>query len=155
VDGADIPGNLNLSDADCLARVIEIHAPYHTTIAAVLEARRSHPPIPIFVHSFTPSLGGRTRPWRYGVLHEGSSVFALAVLARLRAALGAEVGENQPYAFDTTDYCAPRHAVSHGLQYLELEVRQDLLATPAEVAGTAGFLKTILDAALRGQGLSA
>ena len=42
---------------------------------------------------------------------------------------GLIVGDNQPYAMDGSDYTAPRHAVARGRDFLELEIRQDLIAT--------------------------
>ena len=58
------------------------------------------------------------------------------MLASLRGALGMDlVGDNQPYRMDGIDYTAPRHAIAAGLDYLELEVRQDLIADPTGEAG--------------------
>ena len=49
---------------------------------------------------------------------------------------GFEVGDNLPYAMDGTDYSAPTHAFARGLDYLELEMRQD---TVADAAGPAAL----------------
>ena len=79
------------------------------------------------------------------MLHLGGSPFSDAMLSRLRAALGeALVGDNQPYRMDGTDYTVPRHAIARGLDYLELEVRQDTIADPAGVAETAALLAPLL-----------
>jgi predicted N-formylglutamate amidohydrolase len=59
--------------------------------------------------------------------------------------LGSDlVGDNQPYRMDGTDYTAPRHAIAAGLDYLELEVRQDLIADPAGQAEAAALLAPLL-----------
>jgi predicted N-formylglutamate amidohydrolase len=152
VDGTVIPGNIGLSAPDRAQRRQEIHAPYHETISGILDARvgSTAPPVPVFVHSFTPRLGGTDRPWKYGVLHDGSSAFAVDVLARLRDAVGEAVGDNEPYSFGPTDFSAPRHALSRGLQFLELEVRQDLLSDPRSRAETAELLEQVLHGALAG-----
>jgi predicted N-formylglutamate amidohydrolase len=49
---------------------------------------------------------------------------------------------------DDTDYTVPRHAVARGLDYVELEVRQDLIADPAGVQAAADLLAPALDEAL-------
>ena len=95
-------------------------------------------------------MDGLDRPWRYGVLHLGASPLSDAMLSILRRELGeAMVGDNQPYAMDDIDYTAPRHAIANGLDYLELEVRQDLLADEAGQAQVAVFLAPLLIEALR------
>ena len=131
-DGTRVPANLNLSAAARRARVEAIHAPYHAAITAELDRRggRSRPTALVLVHSFTPSMGGVARPWQVGVLHQGNAL-SLAALDWLQARPGLVVGDNAPYAMDDIDYTAPRHAQRRGLEYLELETRQDLIADAA------------------------
>jgi predicted N-formylglutamate amidohydrolase len=150
-DGAEIPGNRALSPAARQARVAEVSEPYHAVIAAELDARAAAglPTTLISLHSFTPRMNGLDRPWRFGVLHAGNSPYSLAVLARLRAEFGeALVGDNQPYRMDEVDFTIPRHAGGRGLDYLELEVRQDLLADAAGQAAVAEVVARLLPAAL-------
>lgn len=130
-DGTLVPGNQNLDAAGRHARATEIFTPYHDHIATTLDRRRGAT-IVISLHSFTPALGGQVRPWRYGVLHRGDSSFSTAALAALGARVGEGlVGDNAPYAMDDTDFTVPHHVDPRGLDYLELEVRQDLIAEPA------------------------
>ena len=150
-DGAQIPGNRGLSPADRATRVAEVAQPYHAAIAAELDqrARRGLPTKLIALHSFTPSMGGFERPWRFGVLHAGDSPYSRAVLARLRGEFGeAVVGDNQPYRMDEVDFTIPHHASGRGLDYLELEVRQDLIAEPVGQAEIAAIVARLLPAAL-------
>jgi predicted N-formylglutamate amidohydrolase len=99
----------------------------------------------VFMHSFTPSLaGGADRPWRFGVIREPKSRFSKAVLDQLRALDEASTGDNEPYAFDGVDYSAPTHALARGLDYLELEIRQDLIADEAGQAEVAVLLQGVL-----------
>jgi len=128
-DGSAIGGNSGLTSPQRAARVREIFRPYHDRIAAELDARRRRgaPTALIALHSFTPSLQGAARPWRFGVLHRGDSAFSRRMLAALGRKFGAEVGDNQPYAMDDTDYTVPLHAAGRDIDYLELEVRQDLI----------------------------
>ena len=59
--------------------------------------------------------------------------------------MGADlIGDNEPYRMDGTDYTVPRHAIANGLDYLELEVRQDLIADPAGQAEVAALLAPLL-----------
>lgn len=131
-DGAQVPGNLDISPEARRARVEAIHTPYHAAIATELDARatRGLGTALILVHSFTPAMGGVSRPWQVGVLHQGNAL-SLAALHWLKGQPGLTVGDNAPYAMDEIDYTAPLHAQRRGLEYLELETRQDLIAGPA------------------------
>jgi predicted N-formylglutamate amidohydrolase len=146
-DGAEIPGNLALSASARAQRVQEVFAPYHDRIGAELDRRLAAGarPLVVALHSFTPVMAGAARPWKFGVLHLGGSPFCEAMLGQLRAAFGHDVvGDNQPYRMDGTDYTIPWHAVRRGLDYLELEVRQDLLADKAGHAAIADALAPLL-----------
>ena len=129
-DRVVIPGNAHLGEADRAARIAEIHTPYHARIAAEVDARvaAGTPPLMICAHSFTPVMQGDARPWHVGVLHGGASPASVTLLDLLRTEGDLVVGDNQPYAMDGTDYTAPTHAWARGLDVVELEVRQDLLA---------------------------
>jgi predicted N-formylglutamate amidohydrolase len=150
-DGSPIPGNAGLTPADRAARVGEIFAPYHARVAEELDARaaRGLPTWVVALHSFTPAMQGAARPWRFGVLHLGDSPFSRAVLAALAAEPDAPVvGDNEPYRMDLVDFTVPHHAIGRGLDYLELEVRQDLLADEAGQQAVAERLARLLPAAL-------
>ena len=147
-DGVAIPANLNLTPEDLSARIAEIAAPYNDEIAAVLDARAARKTLLVSLHSFTPTMAGFARPWRYGVLHRGDSALSDAVLALLQEALGPEAGDNAPYAMDDKDNTIPLHADPRGLDYLELEVRQDLIADAAGQDVAARFVADILTRAL-------
>ncbi len=150
-DGTLIPGNQDLTLPERLERVTGVAAPYHCAIADELDARsaRGLPTTLISLHSFTPRMAGFDRPWRFGVLHAGNSPYSLRALAWLRTEFGeAVVGDNQPYTMDEVDFTIPHHAGRRGLDYLELEVRQDLLADPAGQDEIAGIVARLLPAAL-------
>ena len=149
-DGVAIPGNTELTSDALAERVRAIHAPYHAAIAAELDARQARglATLVVFMHSFTPRMGGQDRPWHLGVLHKDGSRFSAIVLELLSRAPGLVVGDNQPYAMDDVDYSAPLHAIGRGLDYLELEVRQDLIADETGQARIAGLLQAVLPQAL-------
>ncbi len=136
-DGTAVPGNAGLTPADRAARIAAIHAPYQDAVAAEI-ARRDKagcPPTLISLHSFTPRMSGHDRPWHIGVLYSGGDTrFARALLHELRDGGALCVGDNAPYAMDATDHTVPRHAFAQRLRYAEIEIRQDLLARPEQVA---------------------
>ena len=141
-DGTAIPGNQGLTPQDRDARRREIFQPYQDRIGAILDDRlaRRRPTLLLSLHSFTPEMDGQARPWRFGVLHRGDSPLSRRTLEILRARWGQAVGDNQPYAMDGTDFTIPHHADARGLDYLELEVRQDLIETAADQADVAAQL---------------
>jgi predicted N-formylglutamate amidohydrolase len=148
-DGVVIPGNVGLDDAQIRRRYDEIYVPYQDAIGAALDGRAA-PTILVALHSFTPTMGGFDRPWRYGVVHGGDSPFSLAVLEQLRRQIDpAEVGDNLPYALGDDDNTVPLHAQARGLDYLELEVRQDLLKDETGRDEVASLLAPVLNAAAR------
>jgi predicted N-formylglutamate amidohydrolase len=145
-DGTIIPGNAALTAADRAARREAIYAPYQNAIAHALDRRRAagRPTLLVSLHSFTPVMQGFARPWRFGVLHRGDSVLSRRVLTLLRAAVGEAAGDNQPYAMDGTDNTVPLHADPRGLDYLELETRQDLIADAASQDQAAALIAALL-----------
>jgi predicted N-formylglutamate amidohydrolase len=134
-DGTAVPGNAGLDAAGREARVAAIHEPYQDRIAQAMRERRARAvkePVLVALHSFTPVLGGRARPWQLGVLYDkGDTRLSQAMIARLRREADLVVGDNEPYKMDGTDHTIPRHAYPSGTPYLEIEFRQDLLETPA------------------------
>ena len=82
------------------------------------------------IHSFTPVYDRRARPMEVGVLFDDHEAHARRVVGAL-ANEGFAVAENEPYSgLDGLIYAARRHGRAHGVVYLELEVRNDLIATP-------------------------
>ena len=154
-DRITVPLNVGLAPADQNERIAAIHVPYHDAIADAVAAAAGRLQALILVHSFTPVMGGVARRWTTGVLHHGASPLSTAMLDRLRAEPGQVVGDNEPYAFDSIDYTAPRHALANGLDYLEIEVRQDLIADVAGQAEWAERLARLLPLAAADAGLSA
>lgn len=145
-DGVAIPGNVGLTPEAVSARRGEIYQPYQDAIAEALDrrARQGRPTLLVSLHSFTPVMQGQSRPWLMGVLHRDDSRFSRRVLALLKRELGEAAGDNQPYRMDDTDNTVPLHADPRGLDYLELEVRQDLIAEPAGQDEAAAFIAGVL-----------
>ena len=132
-DGTVIPGNRDLDAAARTLREVEILSPYHDAIARTLDERQQagRETFLIALHSFTPIMGGRARPWKAGVLHNRDSRFGRIVWNLLTEA-GIETGDNEPYALtETSDYTIPQHGEAREIPHLELEIRQDLIADEA------------------------
>ncbi len=134
--GVPIPGNRGLTPQSRAGRVAALFEPYHQAIARLLGGRVGRPTLLISIHSFTPALNGEPRPWQVGVAHGRDC--RLADL--LRPALGRNgnllVGDNQPYGVDDAhDYTLPTHGEDRGIPHAMIEIRQDGLRTPAEIAG--------------------
>lgn len=146
-DGTAIPANERITADQRAARADAVWHPYHTAIADLL-ARRDRAGLTtmlVSLHSFTPTLGERPRPWHIGVLHGGGDVaFACAVLARLRENGDMIVGDNEPYRLDDTDFTVPQHAIATGRPYVELEIRQDEIARANRLGRMARRLADVL-----------
>ncbi len=150
-DATVVPGNATLDAGARAARVAAVHAPYHAAVHHEIIRRTAagQPTALVALHSFTPAMAGVARPWHCGILHNGANDrLATALLVGLRGEGDLVVGDNEPYAMDRIDYTVPRHAFAAGLPYVEIEVRQDLLADAAGIAAWAERLARLLPAAL-------
>ena len=150
-DGTVVPGNQGLDDTARDARRDAIFAPYQQAIGAALDAREAagRRAVLVAVHSFTPAMGGRSRPWHAGVLHNHHPRFGHALLALLDREGDLVVGDNQPYSLsDLDDYTVPVHGEQRGLLHAELEIRQDLIADADGQRAWAERLARLLPLAL-------
>jgi predicted N-formylglutamate amidohydrolase len=136
--GVPVPGNRGL-DAEARAlRLRGLFEPYHRAIARLLDARAEHPTLLLSIHSFSPVLDGRQRPWPVGVSCWRDC--RLAALLRGALARGGDllVGDNEPYPIEETiDYTVPVHGEGRGLPSVMIEIRQDEIRTAAEAAAWA------------------
>lgn len=149
-EATEIPGNLGLSDVDKAIRQAAIFEPYHGQIAHMIAGYGPGRPVYVAMHSFTPVYLGVARPMEVAVLYHRTPRFSKILAALLRAEPGLAVAENEPYRVsDETDYGVPVHAEAAGLDYAEIEIRQDLIADDAGQEKWAGILTRLLPAALR------
>jgi predicted N-formylglutamate amidohydrolase len=128
--GVPVPGNRGLGQAEREARAAAFFWPYHRAIEAVMGVRqqRGHPTMLISVHSFTPNLHGKDRPWHVGVMYGRDRRLAGAMLDELGRPADIVVGDNEPYrCSDGTDYAIPIHGERAGRPAVLIEVRQDLI----------------------------
>jgi predicted N-formylglutamate amidohydrolase len=148
-----IPGNLGLSAEAKAARVAAIFTPYHDRIRALLDARAHRRTVLVAMHSFTPAFKGETRAMQVGVLYNKDARLAGILLDLLQREGDLVVGDNAPYAVtEDSDYGVPVHGEQRGLAHVEVEIRQDLIATSdGQEAWARRFarLLTTADAALK------
>lgn len=144
-----IAANEGLTAHDVRTRFEEIFRPYHERIRDELDARDARPTALVALHSFTPVYMDERRPWHVGVLYGRDARLGRLVLEELRRDPALVVGDNEPYAVsDATDYTILTHGEQRRIPHVELEVRQDLLATTAGVDLWAERLGRVLEDAV-------
>jgi predicted N-formylglutamate amidohydrolase len=144
-DGTEIPGNRNLSADEVRARENEILRPYQEAIERELERRKAaaQPTVIFSMHSCTPVFGGVARPWHIGVIAHADWRIGDPLIELLSAETDFCVGRNKPYEVSMEmDYTIPVHAEGRGLPYVEIEIRQDLIA---DAAGQQEWAKLLGD----------
>ncbi|WP_245410595.1 N-formylglutamate amidohydrolase [Notoacmeibacter marinus] len=148
-DCVRVPGNASLDGIARQARVSEIFKPFHDATAALLDhPRRS---ATFAIHSFTPSMGGRTRPWDIGFLYrrdDQTSHLLRDAVTSIRPDLC--IGMNEPYQIeDASDWFVPRHGEARGIAHSLIEIRNDHIADAAGQAAFADLLTAAMTAFLR------
>ena len=127
-DGTIVPGNGDLDGAATAARLQTFFWPYHHTVAQWIEtlrARTGRSPVLISMHSFTPEMHGRPRPWDVGILWDSDGRLPLPAMDWL-AARGWCVGDNEPYSGrGHHGYTQHVHGDRLGLANVLIELRQD------------------------------
>jgi predicted N-formylglutamate amidohydrolase len=150
-----IPGNRTISASERERRAAAWFHPFHGRVAACLDRRAAEGrrTVVVGVHSFTPVFLGVRRPWHAGVLYVRASGLGRALVARLAAAGGLEVGDNEPYRIEVEhDYTVPVHGDARGIDAVLLEVRQDLLDAADAPEAWASRLAAALAEAVAGAG---
>jgi predicted N-formylglutamate amidohydrolase len=132
-DGAIVPGNADLSEADINERISRYYLPYDAAIAAAIAraTEAGYPPAIISLHSFTPVWKSALRPWHIGVLWDQDRRLAVPLIELLQEEADLVVGDNEPYFGGLPGDTIDRHALTNGLPDALIELRQDLIATPA------------------------
>src|SRR6476660_4781548 len=145
-DGAVIPGNRRLDEAEREQRTRLYYAPYHRAIDAVIDQclATGVPPVLLSIHSFTESWKEAPRPWHVGVLWDREQRLARPLLEAFYAEGDLIVGDNEPYSGQLEGDCLWQHATQRGLVNALIEIRQDLIRDAAGQAAWAGRLGRIV-----------
>jgi predicted N-formylglutamate amidohydrolase len=146
-DGAIVPGNARIDGAEVLRRQERFALPYHRAVASTLDAMIASGTVPalVSIHSFTPVMKGRARPWHVGILWDSDPRLPLPLLDALRRDPGLIVGDNEPYDGALEGDSMSRHATARGLAHALIEVRQDLIADDADAARWGEKLGIVLE----------
>ncbi len=126
--GAAIPANRRVTEAERAARIAEILEPMDTAIDELFDR---HPRRAAFsLHSYTPVLEDRARPWHAGMLTRRSVETGERLIASLRRQDPALIlAMNEPYRIeDDGDWFVPHHAEPRGLAHSLIEIRNDEIA---------------------------
>lgn len=151
-DGAIIPGNRILDDAERARRTRLYYEPYHQAIDRVLDQciATGVTPAIVSVHSFTESWKRVPRPWHVGILWHRDTRLAAPLLEAFYAEGDLIVGDNEPYAGQLEGDCMWQHATQRGLAWALIELRQDLIRDSDGQAAWSDRLARILQSILGG-----
>lgn len=142
-DGTIIPANRHADASEIERRLDLCHRPYHDALAGL--AAREGTAI-LSVHSFTPQLRGKPmRPWEIGILYANDARLAAPLIERLRQEPDLTVGDNEPYSGHLPGDAVDRHALQQGRPNVLIELRNDLIETPAQQQAWATRLAPILE----------
>lgn len=134
-DGAAVPGNRDVDDAERQRRIERFHAPYHRAVADTIRAVQARGMVPLIVsiHSFTPVWRGWPRPWHVGILWDRDETVARAMIRGFAAQGDLVVGDNEPYHGAIEGDTLNTHGTRPGIPHALIEIRQDLIAAKTGV----------------------
>lgn len=139
--GIPIPGNRGLSPGERVTRIDALFWPYHNAIRGLLDARCRRSSALLSIHSFTPVLNGRSRPWHIGISYGRDRRLATLLLGTLTRGGNFTVGDNEPYPVEReVDYTIPVHGEGRGLPSAMIEIRQDGIRSAVDAAAWAARL---------------
>ena len=129
-DGFEIPGNKGLTRAQLGERIEKYYLPYHFAIVEELKdfAMRGIEPFVFSVHSCTPVMNDFERPWGIGIAHTSDETVSRPLIEALREICDYQIGDNEPYPVDESDYTIIAHGLDRRLKHVLVEIRQDLIA---------------------------
>lgn len=139
-EGHPLSFNLALTEGERRRRILAYHEPYHQAIDVEVArhvAGRGSELLLLSLHTFTPVWEGQVRPMDIGVLFSDHDALAEGLAGELERE-GLRTALNEPYSGkEGLIYAAARHGAKHRVVYLELEVNQALLGSPAAVRRVA------------------
>ncbi len=148
-DGAVVPGNYPMPDAERERRLDNYFRPYHDAVAAMTASvaeKSGGAPFIVSVHSFTPVMQGRPRPWQVGILWDSDDRAVRPMIEMLSADPALTVGDNEPYDGALRGDTMFRHAIVNGFAHVLIEIRQDLIVGQQGADAWAKRLAPMLDA---------
>lgn len=142
-DGSIIPANRHADAAERDRRLALYHRPYHEALRKTLADTPEA--VILAIHSFTPQLNGRApRPWDLAVLFGPDARLSEPLIEVLQAERDLCVGVNVPYPGHLPRDALDRHGLQTGRPHTILEIRNDLIETPAQQTAWATRLAPLL-----------
>ena len=132
-DKTIVAGNKNIKKEARRLREEEIFYPYHSAIKKQIEKQRQelggkNGLILIALHSFTPVIEAKFRPWHIGILWKDDDSLARPIINALKADRNLCIGDNQPYSGNNpAGYTFEEHVPEYDLRSFAVEFRQDLI----------------------------
>ncbi|MFT4098839.1 MAG: N-formylglutamate amidohydrolase [Rhodoblastus sp.] len=129
-DGALIPGNARIDQAEIDRRIANYWRPYRAAAAAELERMSASGVVPaiVSIHSFTPAWKGVARPWHVALLWDCDQRLSRPLIDALGAERDLVVGDNEPYDGALAGDTMFELGTARGLPHALVEIRQDLIA---------------------------
>lgn len=128
-DHAHIPGNIAACHSEKAARVKVIFDPMNAAIKRLFKTPRR---AAFSIHSFTPEMDGKPRPWHAGFLTRaslGTAESLIMAISKRQPELTLAI--NEPYTIDNeTDWFIPHYAEALGLPHCLIEIRNDQIDHP-------------------------
>jgi predicted N-formylglutamate amidohydrolase len=134
VEGHRLSFNRDIDIVEHNRRVDRYYLPYHRTLHDRLQDRlgEGFPPLLLAVHSFTPKMGDTRREMEVAVVFDECCPDKATTFIQAFESQGIRVGINEPYSgIKGQMYSAWYHGRGSGIDYLELEMRQDFFESSA------------------------
>ncbi|SMO50809.1 N-formylglutamate amidohydrolase [Ruegeria faecimaris] len=139
-DQVEVPGNSAITELSRAMRVDEIFRPMDAELNRLFANRPRRAAFSI--HSFTPHLDGKDRPWQAGFLSRGTGGAAKALMAHIaQRRPDMAFALNKPYQIETEgDWFIPAHAEPRELVHCLIEIRNDQIREQSQVGLWADLL---------------
>ncbi len=136
--------NQGLDDNERESRIEDYYNPFHRLVTQVLTQHQAK--LLVSLHTFTPNYRGRKRDVEVGILHDGCIDVAEHLLHRMQS-VGFDTRMNEPYSgYEGLIASARRHGRNFDIPYVEVEIRNDLIASEASCNQMAHHLAHALKA---------
>ena len=148
-DGTIVPANYPMSSGEREKRIARFYRPYHDAVEGLIDevAKTSgSAPFVFSIHSFTPRMQNKQRPWQVGVLWDSDDRAPKPLIDMLAQDSSLTVGDNEPYDGALRGDTMFRHCIVPGIAHALIEIRQDLIADEAGAHVWAERLAPMLDA---------
>ncbi len=146
-----VPANANMTADERTDRVAQVYRPFAAALSDEIAQNRETLELMVTMHSFTPVYRGQNRAVELGLLHGADDRFAQAMMGTAPPDLPYVTRLNEPYsAVDGVAHTLDVRAVPNGLLNVMIEIRNDLIQTPAQQQAMAACLTPWIGRTLAG-----